>query len=136
MKHYFYVDNNQLFGPFTVDELKFKQLKKTTLVWTDGMNEWVTADSVDELIEDLVSDLPPSWPTGDETTKRDPFEYTLRYWIIRAKLERKIKQELKDYPRGMGFCHHYWKVKKEILKKDYGIEWKSPAELNPHILYD
>ena len=59
MKHYFYADNNQQFGPFTVDELKSKRLKKTTLVWTDGMSDWTMADSIDELRDFLVSEPPP-----------------------------------------------------------------------------
>ena len=37
---------------------------------------------------------------------------------------------------GMGFCHLMWHHKKRILKDDHGIEWSSPAELNPHIWYD
>ena len=49
MRHYYYVDNDQQFGPFTVDELKSKRLKKSTLVWTDGMHGWVTADDIGEL---------------------------------------------------------------------------------------
>ena len=37
---------------------------------------------------------------------------------------------------GTGFCHVLWQMQKKVLKRDYGINWKSPSELNPHILYD
>lgn len=59
MKHYFYADNNKKFGPFTFEELKAKRLKKSTLVWTDGMQDWVVADSIIELKEILISEPPP-----------------------------------------------------------------------------
>jgi hypothetical protein len=36
----------------------------------------------------------------------------------------------------MGFCHVIWRHKKRILLEDFGLEWQSPAELNPHIFYD
>jgi len=59
MKHYYYSDNNQQLGPFTLDELKGKRLKKSTLVWTDGLEEWTTADTLDELKDFVISEPPP-----------------------------------------------------------------------------
>lgn len=59
MKHYYYADNDQQLGPFTVEELKSKRLKKSTLVWTDGMQDWTTAESIDELKDILISEPPP-----------------------------------------------------------------------------
>jgi len=59
MKHYYYADQDEQFGPFTIDELKSKRLKKSTLVWTDGMTDWVAADTVEELKDILVSEPPP-----------------------------------------------------------------------------
>ncbi len=35
-----------------------------------------------------------------------------------------------------GFCHGYWNCKKKILKDDYGIDWKTPDEMNPEICFD
>ena len=68
--------------------------------------------------------------------KKDPVEDTLEYQKIEAELEKLIDEELKNCPRGLGFCHMYWGTKKRILKEKYGIDWKSPAELNPFILFD
>jgi hypothetical protein len=36
----------------------------------------------------------------------------------------------------MGYCYMLWEKQKEILKKRYGIDWKSPDEMNPMILFD
>lgn len=38
--------------------------------------------------------------------------------------------------RKLGFCHIYWSFKKEILKTDYNIDWKSPQKLNQEIIFD
>ena len=35
-----------------------------------------------------------------------------------------------------GNAHMYVKFKKEILKSDYNIDWKSPQELNPKIKFN
>lgn len=43
-------------------------------------------------------------------------------------------EEESDY--GLGFCHVVWRAQKTVLKRDYNIEWKSPADLNPENCYD
>lgn len=59
MKYYYYSDNDKQLGPFTIDELKSKRIKKSTLVWTDGMSEWMIAENVDELSGILFPEPPP-----------------------------------------------------------------------------
>lgn len=65
----------------------------------------------------------------------DPIEDTPEYKAIKDELEEKIIARI-GRNRGMGYCHLYWGAKKRILKEDYGIEWKSPSELNPYVCYD
>lgn len=67
--------------------------------------------------------------------KTDRIERTFKYKRIRKELERLIENEIGtgDY---LGFCHLYWATKKRILKERYGIDWKSPAELNPCVNFD
>ena len=36
----------------------------------------------------------------------------------------------------LGFCHLFWHTKKRILKEKYGVDWKTPAEENPGVMYD
>lgn len=68
----------------------------------------------------------------------DPIEKDPRYRSVFANIDAEVDTILKDHPmRGrMGFCHIIWDTKKEILKEKYGIPWKTPAEMNPHILFD
>ncbi|WP_300728064.1 hypothetical protein [uncultured Bacteroides sp.] len=68
--------------------------------------------------------------------KYDPIEWTTNYESVIDEANKKIYDILKDHPRGMGFCHAYWHVKKKVLSEDYGIEWRSPAEMNPGVLFD
>lgn len=53
-----------------------------------------------------------------------------------SKVEEILDEEFKDYDKGLGFCHIYWHRKKQLLKELYNIDWKSPAELNPGIIFD
>ena len=41
-----------------------------------------------------------------------------------------------DKKTRMGRCHAIWRKMKEILKTEHGIEWYSPAEMNPNVLLD
>ena len=36
----------------------------------------------------------------------------------------------------LGFCHIIWRMQKRVLKRDYGINWKSPSDLNPEVMFD
>ena len=67
--------------------------------------------------------------------KHDPIEDTEEYKKISDEVDKKIKEKIGDEVY-MGYCHLYWATKKEILKNDYNIDWKSPSELNPHIIFD
>ena len=67
--------------------------------------------------------------------KYDPVEDTPAFQAIKNELEEKILAKIGPNS-GMGYCYLYWETKREILKKDYGIEWKSPALLNPKVRFD
>lgn len=65
--------------------------------------------------------------------KEDSIEYSDEY--LKIELERLIRNEIGDGGY-WGFCHEYWRTKKKILKNRFGIEWNSPVDLNPMIMYD
>ena len=65
----------------------------------------------------------------------DPIEDTPEFQAIKDELEKKIIAKIGENS-GMGYCHLYWATKRDILKKDYGIEWSSPAVLNPRVHFD
>ena len=59
MKYYYYEENNEPLGPFTFDELKTKRLKKSTMVWTDGMSKWDYAENIAEINQIIIPEPPP-----------------------------------------------------------------------------
>ena len=67
--------------------------------------------------------------------KYDPVEDTPEYQAIKDELEAKILEKMGG-EMTRGNAHLYVGFKKEILKKDYGIAWKSPQELNPGIRFN
>ena len=64
------------------------------------------------------------------------------YKAINAEVEaraKKLTHEQLHMPEDqwwMGACHVYWQHKKQILRKEYGIVWRSPQDLNPETLFD
>lgn len=58
MKKYYVHDGEQQKGPFDIDELKSQNLKPTTMVWFEGMQDWKAAKDVDELNQ-LFKSIPP-----------------------------------------------------------------------------
>ena len=59
IKYYYIVENDQELGPFNIEELKSRTLRKSTLVWTEGMPEWGTAENIYELKELFIAKPPP-----------------------------------------------------------------------------
>ncbi len=46
------------------------------------------------------------------------------------------EHELTNRGRGLGHCHVVWAMTKRILREKHGIDWLSPREMNPWILFD
>lgn len=65
----------------------------------------------------------------------DPVEDTEEYKIAVVEIQEELDKRMKDFPQGMGSCHKYWQLKKELLKK-VGIDWKTPQECNPRVVFD
>ena len=65
----------------------------------------------------------------------DAVEYSDRYLLIEREMETLVRAETGegDY---LGFCHLYWEVKKRVLWEKFGIEWHSPSDRNPGVIFD
>ncbi len=66
----------------------------------------------------------------------DPLESDPRLKQIFAMADAVAEQELAGTRRSLGFCHLFWSTKKRILKEKYGVDWKTPAEMNPDVRFD
>jgi hypothetical protein len=58
MRQYFFNDGTAQQGPFTLEELKAKNILATTPVWYEGLDQWTTAGQVEEL-KDVIQQAPP-----------------------------------------------------------------------------
>lgn len=113
----------------------------------DGCGVVVPFDTLDEcrtLCEsDPVNSIqvePPAVQTGGTRSglTHDPVEEDPRYAGVFKVIDEEVKVLLADHPLrgGEGFVNIYWSTKKSVLKQKYGIDWRSPGELNPHVIFD
>lgn len=58
MKQYFYAEGEEQKGPHNIEELKSLKISKDTKVWTEGMDDWEEAGTIDEL-SSLFEVTPP-----------------------------------------------------------------------------
>lgn len=70
------------------------------------------------------------------TLRVDPVEYSLRWEDIYYEVEHRLEERFANAPRHMGFCFLYWNAKRDLLKDEYGIDWKSPSIMNPRVMFD
>ncbi len=66
----------------------------------------------------------------------DPIEDDPAVAPIVRKVDRMVRRRHILRRKGMGYCHAYWAEKKRILRRKYGIEWRTPAEMNPGTKFD
>jgi hypothetical protein len=59
MKKYFYSDRQEKHGPFSLDELKQKDITNETLIWFEGLKDWTPAKDLDVIIPILKLKPPP-----------------------------------------------------------------------------
>jgi hypothetical protein len=66
----------------------------------------------------------------------DPIEDDPDVARIIQKVDRLVRRRHMFRKKGMGYCHEFWAEKKRILRLKYGIEWRSPQEMNPGTMFD
>ena len=65
--------------------------------------------------------------------KHDPVEMTDEYLAVIDEIEEKVEKSRTTY--GHGSCFEVWSLKKSYLL-EHDIEWHTPSELNPRVLFD
>lgn len=70
--------------------------------------------------------------------KIDPIEKTDEYVKIKDEVEKEMEIYIKEnnLKGKMGACHYIWDFKKKLLREKYNIDWHSPKELNPEVIFD
>lgn len=81
-KEYYYIDEHgEQFGPYSLDIFRLLPLRRQSLVWCTGMDEWAVADTMEELKGFLRKESPDtvaprndqveSTPTTEQTSPHD-----------------------------------------------------------------
>jgi len=114
----------------------------------DGCGKVVPFDTIDECralceaVESAGEGTKTSEVKPGEKSRsglaHDPVEDDPRYSEVFKTIDDEVKKILADHPLrgGEGFVNIYWETKKRLLKEKYGIDWHSPGELNPHVIFD
>ena len=64
-KEYYYIDEHgEQFGPYSLEIFRLLPLRRQSLVWHTGMDEWAAADTMEEL-KGLLREESPGPDTGD-----------------------------------------------------------------------
>lgn len=71
MKKYFYSDGKEKQGPFFFEELKNENINKETLIWFEGIEDWIPAKEIKELEEILQLIPPPITANKTETNSEN-----------------------------------------------------------------
>lgn len=130
---------------FTIGVLKRMQTLSALVQEEDtaGYDHPLTGEDIAQEIEKWRRYIDTAHVSDKEWTeeygirlKFDPVERTPRWEELYETVERQTDAEIGgDFPRGMGFCHLYWHTKTAVLAQ-HGIQWRSPASMNPRILFD
>ena len=68
--------------------------------------------------------------------KFDSQESQARLRDVFMAADAEAERAVGNVPRDKHFIFRFWSAKKRILRQKHSIDWKTPAELNPKILYD
>jgi len=89
----------------------------------------------DRLLHDPIED-DPAFAVQFADAKRMAQE-VFQSWVAKRNadyLRRGMTNMVSEHPRGG--CHFLWREMKRILLEKYGIEWFTPAEMNPGVIFD
>ena len=88
MNRYFYIDaTGKQRGTFSPQELRLENIRRDTLVWTQGMEQWKRADEVEELkIVFETPYTPPAQHTSEPKQETSAIATKPKSWLIESLL--------------------------------------------------
>ena len=117
-----------------VDTLLYDVLKDRNYYVDDDCHDVLDKVKVTMMIDpNTVEKIEESVMTRRRSFKHDPVEMSEEYLAVIDEVEEKVAKNRTLY--GMGSCHEVWALKEEYLLEK-GIRWKSPAMLNPRVMFD
>lgn len=146
------VKKGKVFIPFIIEKMKegdfFLSQAMEEIIGFDvrvsaGIPKYVWSKEVSELWIKWWENNGDKFETRTITRhglKYDAIEDDPKYKEVINKAEEEAEKNISNlsWPKKgqMGYCHVFWREKKRILKEKYGIDWKSPVDLNPYVKFD
>ena len=59
---YYILINGSKQGPFSIDELRSKEISRNSMIWKIGQSQWLPANQIPEL-SNLLNEIPPEPPS-------------------------------------------------------------------------
>ena len=78
---YFMIIDGQQAGPFVREELKYHNIRPESMVWREGLENWVAASALPELADLFALQQPPAYPGMQQPSMQQPVygqEFTAR----------------------------------------------------------
>ena len=85
MKKYFYSNGTDKLGPFSLEELKEKNIGSDTQIWFEGLDEWKPASEFPEL-SNLFGLTPPPVPGTGSNVKNTGSNRPPKTWLVESIL--------------------------------------------------
>jgi hypothetical protein len=68
--------------------------------------------------------------------KHDPIEDDPAMKPVLDAADRETVERLAGWKTQMGLGRVHASMKKQILREKYGVEWRTPMEMNPRVVFD
>ncbi len=115
-----------------------QQSRKCKPYFYDGCGAVVPFDTLEECRQFCEEGRTEPKKRGASGLYYDPIEEDPRYAEVFSKIDAEVDEALGITTKGggRGYIHVIWETKKRLLKHKYNIDWRTPAELNPHVMFD
>ena len=84
MTYYYYTDGKERYGPFTIEELRDRIITPETLVWKEGLADWLPAKRLREL--DVLFYTSPQDPAAPPPIRNLDTEKPPKNWLVESIL--------------------------------------------------
>jgi hypothetical protein len=89
-----------------------------------------------KILHDPIEDDPVIGPLIKAVTREVELEVIEEHRRQIADLETRSPTVASLFRSGRGLCHRTWHLTKERLRERRSIDWRTPAEMNPFVIFD
>lgn len=103
MRKYFIYNGQSEIGPFDFEQLKTIQLKNETPIWYEGLQNWTTANNIEELKSIIYSNVSPPKFENFAQQNSNPSIFPKPVYENNQNFASKKKKTLRNVLVGVGF---------------------------------